>query len=173
MRPTCASRDLTGTMSLAALVRECALSFHQESESQQRVWTLHCTRSCEQSPGHLFQEPSAKAVTPGPQTATQLAPWVGDRQHYQPIKSLKGWAIVAVETLIGGPNLIYRLIYGFLNVPEHPPNPAPRGSHRDENLPIKRLAAPCLYNPPWSQKWLVKTKACCSRDVSSLAPAST
>ena len=59
---TCASQDLTGITSLTPLVngntvRECALSFHQESKSQQRVWTLHCTRSCEQSPGHLFQEP--------------------------------------------------------------------------------------------------------------------
>ena len=45
--------------------------------------------------------PGAKALTPGPQTATLLAPWVGDRQLYQPIKSPKGWAIVAVETLIG------------------------------------------------------------------------
>lgn len=110
---TCASQDLTGTTSLAALVRECVLSFHQESESQQRVWTLHCTQSCEQSPGHLFQEPLAKAVTPGPQTATLLAPWVGDRQLYQPVKSPKGWVIVAVETLIGGLNLIYRLITAF------------------------------------------------------------
>ena len=110
---TCASQDLTGTTSLAALVRECALSFHQESESQQRVWTLQCTQSCEQSPGHLFPEPLAKAVTPGPQTATLLAPWVGDRQLYQPVKSPKGWVIVAVETLIGGPNFIYRLITAF------------------------------------------------------------